>query len=69
MGFVAKQNSDFLVFWDTLFMMHVWKIDEDLDSNKEAVERTFSGFSDALLLSAEGGRGKLICKTSLKEKK
>ena len=50
------------------FMMYVWKIDEDLDFNKEDLERTFSGFSDALLLFAEGGRGKLICKTSLKKR-
>ena len=48
-------------------MIHVWKINEDLDLNKEDIERTFSGFSDALLLSAEGGREKLICRTSLKK--
>ena len=48
-------------------MIHVWKINEDLDLNKEDIERTFSGFSDALLLFAEGGRGKLICRTSLKK--
>ena len=48
--------------------MHVWKRDEDLDLNKEDIERTFSGFSDALLLFAEGGRGKLICKTFLKKR-
>ena len=49
-------------------MIHVWKINEDLDLNKEDIERTFSGFSDALLLFAEGGKGKLICKTFLKKR-
>ena len=50
-------------------MMFVWKINEDLYLNKEDIERTFSGFSDALLLFVEGGTGKLICKTSLKKEK
>ena len=48
--------------------MHVWKMNEDLDLDKEDIERTFSGFSNALLLFAEGGKGKLICKTSLKKR-
>ena len=43
-------------------------MNEDLDLNKEDIERTFSGFSNALLLFAEGGKGKLICKTSLKKR-
>ena len=43
-------------------------MNEDLDLDKEDIERTFSGFSNALLLFAEGGKGKLICKTSLKKR-
>ena len=45
-------------------MIHVWKINEDLYLNKEDIERTFSGFSDALLLGAGGGTGRLTGRTS-----